>query len=569
MARKNAYSYIRFSSERQLNGNSLERQESLLQKYLSENPEYQLIEDSYKDLGVSGYTGKHRDAAGGLGQFLAACEAGRVASDSYLLVESIDRLSRLNGFDANQMIMDLLKHVSIITLEDGNTYTRESFNSHQIYVLQSKIQQAYSYSQQLSSRLKKARKSTRDKVRDGQLNKITKISPSWLKWSDVEDQFTIISSRVKVVIKIFEMYVLDGLGTTAIASKLNREKVPSFNGKGWYGSYIAKILFDRKVIGEMRGRSQEVLVDYYPQIVSTKLFLLAQEQRLTKSKAFRTRGQNNIQPFDIYSGVIFCECGQPAKLNNKGSNRYIYQCRNRSNGLCSLSDGLNKCDLVFHFGAYLDASLIRNVRKMKSDWVFDNGIENEADLTNTLKDNEDKLRRRLSIFMDELGDAIDELEIQDIKSKIEVTRNAISNVVLQLKDMQESELTNQLNQTFEMTDVGNCGVDWNNFISGDSRRITPNFRAINLNKAMIKQKIKIILHPNFESTLVANDLLIMTLSKPHRSSRAFTSRLKDGSLYIEMDENKAVTFGQSFEKPILTEFVDGKHRPIDPQIFVI
>jgi hypothetical protein len=54
------YSYIRFSSKKQMAGGSLERQTERAEKYVASHPELELQFDntlSFQDLGVSGYRG--------------------------------------------------------------------------------------------------------------------------------------------------------------------------------------------------------------------------------------------------------------------------------------------------------------------------------------------------------------------------------------------------------------------------------------------------------------------------------------------------------------------------------
>lgn len=77
-----------------------------------------------------------------------------------------------------------------------------------------------------------------------------------------------------MVNRIFELYVLEGLGIIVIVNRLNCDEVKCFNGKGWYGSYIVKIFFDRKVIGELKSKNDEVFLGYYFKIIFVELFLL-------------------------------------------------------------------------------------------------------------------------------------------------------------------------------------------------------------------------------------------------------------------------------------------------------
>ena len=89
-----AYSYIRFSSAIQLKGDSLKRQTSLREEYLAKHPELELDTTlNLSDLGVSAYD-RSNITKGALGRFLQAVKDGKIARGSYLLVESLDRLSR-------------------------------------------------------------------------------------------------------------------------------------------------------------------------------------------------------------------------------------------------------------------------------------------------------------------------------------------------------------------------------------------------------------------------------------------------------------------------------------------
>src|SRR4051812_26198562 len=88
-----AYSYVRMSSAAQLKGHSLRRQMELSQKYAEEHGLELLDGNRLHDLGISAFRGANV-ASGALGQFLAAVKDGKVPEGSFLLVESLDRISR-------------------------------------------------------------------------------------------------------------------------------------------------------------------------------------------------------------------------------------------------------------------------------------------------------------------------------------------------------------------------------------------------------------------------------------------------------------------------------------------
>src|SRR5437588_1867563 len=91
--RPQAYSYIRMSTDVQLKGDSLRRQLEKSRAY-AESHNLELVEDfRLEDLGVSAFKGANADN-GALGKFLEAVRANAIQKGSYLLVESLDRLSR-------------------------------------------------------------------------------------------------------------------------------------------------------------------------------------------------------------------------------------------------------------------------------------------------------------------------------------------------------------------------------------------------------------------------------------------------------------------------------------------
>ena len=137
-----AISYIRFSSERQRGGSSVERQEAMIADWLENNPGYRNADLKFSDLAKSGFHGEHVKEGGGFGKLLAAIQAGLIRSGDVVLVEAIDRTGRLQPLDMiTQVIGPILNAgVSIITLDDNTVYTKDSVGGSQIFLLVAKIQ---------------------------------------------------------------------------------------------------------------------------------------------------------------------------------------------------------------------------------------------------------------------------------------------------------------------------------------------------------------------------------------------------------------------------------------------
>jgi len=115
-----AYSYIRFSSKKQAAGSSLRRQTEAAEKWAISHSIPLDTTLHMQDLAVSAFKGTHIEQ-GALGKFIKAIETGVVKDGSYLLVESLDRLSREDVPTALQMFLNIINSgITIVTLSDDN-----------------------------------------------------------------------------------------------------------------------------------------------------------------------------------------------------------------------------------------------------------------------------------------------------------------------------------------------------------------------------------------------------------------------------------------------------------------
>jgi DNA invertase Pin-like site-specific DNA recombinase len=135
MARKapetpSVFSYIRWSSDKQTDGHSRQRQEEMAQEYVSRHGLELPKENILIDEGMSAFTGTNI-TSGKLGWFLERVKAGKVARGSVLLIEGFDRLSRQAPLDSILLFSQILQAgIKLVTLNDGQEYTAE--NSKQI-----------------------------------------------------------------------------------------------------------------------------------------------------------------------------------------------------------------------------------------------------------------------------------------------------------------------------------------------------------------------------------------------------------------------------------------------------
>lgn len=315
------YSYVRFSSPDQASGDSLRRQTDAARRYAANNG-LELDESlSLQDLGRSAYAG-HHVSEGALGSFLAACEAGLVPAGSVLVVEAVDRLTRLDHLEAVSLLGRLVKHVNLHVVQLGRTFTDEIIRHDMgaIFTLIGAITLGHQESQQKSHRVGSAWAQKRQRVIEGS-HKLTSKAPAWLK--STEGGFTPIPARVNIVREIFERFT-SGESQQSIVQDLNRRGISVWGrGARWNRSYVFKILSNEAVLGVIKmGRKRktdhartivESVANYYPAIIDETLFAEA-ARRLKAGTMGRRPSQNPL------AGVLRCpHCGGAITRENKGA----------------------------------------------------------------------------------------------------------------------------------------------------------------------------------------------------------------------------------------------------------
>lgn len=117
------YSYIRWSSEKQSKGTTLERQLRTAKEIADENG-LELVE--LIDKGISAFKGKNIHA-GALGAFIKAVEKKKIPANSWLVVENLDRISREDILKAQGLFLEMLSlGVTIVTGMDKKVYSEKT-----------------------------------------------------------------------------------------------------------------------------------------------------------------------------------------------------------------------------------------------------------------------------------------------------------------------------------------------------------------------------------------------------------------------------------------------------------
>jgi DNA invertase Pin-like site-specific DNA recombinase len=147
-----AYSYVRMSTPEQLKGHSKQRQLESSAAYAKAHG-LDLVEGGLEDLGVSAFKGDNV-STGALGGFLDAVEKRLVPAGSYLLVESLDRISRQEIVEALTLFLRIIKAgINLATLQDSRVYRADQVDFQDLIISLTIMSRAHEESQLKSQRV--------------------------------------------------------------------------------------------------------------------------------------------------------------------------------------------------------------------------------------------------------------------------------------------------------------------------------------------------------------------------------------------------------------------------------
>ncbi|MBM1169863.1 recombinase family protein [Microvirga arabica] len=338
-----AYSYVRFSTPAQMQGDSLRRQTKRSDDFAKKHG--LTIVRNYHDLGVSGFRGKNREI-GQLGAFLDAVKDGRIKRGSWLLVESLDRLSRDTVVEALPGFLAILKQgIIVATIQDERIYDEISVqDGMQLMGSLIVMSRAHEESRRKADLTKENWKTRREK------GKKQALCPAWLRLLSDGQTYECIPERVKILEEIFQMCV-DGMGSYTIAKILNERGVDPFSKKldgkpragkearGWHAGSVLDLLTHRGVLGELHifhregakkfPSDQPPIKNWYPAVIDEALFLRAQAAR----RKGRSKGRKGHTWENLFQGIGHCNHCQGPMLITHSRNQTYLKCSNTKNGI--------------------------------------------------------------------------------------------------------------------------------------------------------------------------------------------------------------------------------------------
>lgn len=311
-----AAAYCRVSTDREDQASSFESQRRFFQQYIDSRPDWRLYQ-IYADEGVTGTSTKRREA------FQRMLRDARQGRFQLLLTKEVSRFSR-NILDAIAYTRELKAlGVGVIFLNDGiNTLDPDA---------ELRLSIMGSLAQEESRR-------TSSRVKWGQARRMEQgvvFGRSLLGYDVRDGRLSVNPEGAELVRRIFRMYGVEKLGTTAIARTLEAEGVRTHSGNAkWSNSHLIKLLKNEKYAGDLvqkktitpdylshakrYNHGEEPLIvlrDHHPAIVDRALWELVQSELKRRSRGKGTGGSRRYP----LSGKLTCGlCGAVLTPRRRG-----------------------------------------------------------------------------------------------------------------------------------------------------------------------------------------------------------------------------------------------------------
>lgn len=346
-----AYSYVRISSRGQISGDGIRRQIERTRQFASDLHLELDESDEMQDLGVSARGGENL-RTGTISAFIENVESGKIAKDSVLIIESLDRFSRLHMEEAAKEFLSLTRlGIRIATVEPKYVYA-SPLKLADMLLMVMHFDAAHNINELRIGRIRENRAACLANITPGEY--IPGINhPAWIGVVAGDDgkRRYVPGKHWETAQLVFQL-AHEGMSARAIALYLNenaiepmpailpKSKQPDANKRGWYFSYVARMLSSRTAIGEYQPRKLEdgvrvnvgePIQGHYPSLVTTTMFeaIQAAKRPALGSKAANFPRNKKQQFSNLFSGLARCgHCDGPMSISYDGRTRKFLRCSN-------------------------------------------------------------------------------------------------------------------------------------------------------------------------------------------------------------------------------------------------
>ena len=331
--------YCRVSSESDEQRLSNRNQVLHFERTIAEHLDY-VLSGIYADEGISGTSLRKRDA---FNRLMQDARAGKI---DLIITKSFSRFGR-NTVDCLNCIRELKALGVDVYFEKENIHTLKS-EGELLLTLLSATAQAESEAQSENVKWGIRRQYERGRVGSVPLGKFLGYR------KDSLGNLVIDEPQAETVRLIYQLF-LDGFGTSQIAKRLTKDKVPmAYGGKEWCPSHIMKVLTNEKMKGDTlfqksyntncltkrRAKNRGELPKYYaenthPAIIDQETWALVQLELKRQTRFIADHQMNRYHQHEgaPLSGKIICPaCRHPLQRNwgskSRDPNRYYWCCMN-------------------------------------------------------------------------------------------------------------------------------------------------------------------------------------------------------------------------------------------------
>lgn len=347
-----AYAYARYSSLAQASGGSVDRQITPLKEF-SDRTGVE-VKEIIIDEGVSSYKGKNVNK-GKFKEILDRIDSGVIRKGDYIVVESIDRITRQRVLDGVELLQGILrKGIRIYTTSDRICYSRDNeeddFNT--IVMISLIAKRANEESATKSFRRKDAWKRHKELAVGGVAKINVKKPPYGLAYDESKSAFVVNEAEADEIRRIFSL--LKYMGVSNAIREVNGNAK-----RKWANRHVMHLIDSQYPLGVLRSQKRtsddkkefvEYIEGYYPPILSQSEF----NEAIAAMKGRRDRkdyGNTSTEDFNIFRSVIKCGCCGGSLLfekqkNPKGIVYFYLHCYSRKElkGAC---DQRFRFDLAF------------------------------------------------------------------------------------------------------------------------------------------------------------------------------------------------------------------------------
>ncbi|WP_273761685.1 recombinase family protein [Aeromonas hydrophila] len=446
-----SYLYSRISTLQQVQGFGIERQiqtvtDFLENAVLDSRLGYQLDPNDYEilesDIGKSAFRGNNWKPNSNLGRFYDDVINKRITRGA-LIVENIDRLTRLSNYQASHKLSTLITHgIDIIEVESGTCFSDRIPESNSI--LNMSISRAHNESKRKSNMGQKTWTNRISKLRDEGKASV-KICPRWLTVQD--GKYILDPEQAAILLSIHQQYV-EGHGSSAIVRRLNDEgKLNS--GKPWNTLTLHKVLRDERLTGKMvigkqrvvdTSKSQEeqkkqreeiknnliTVDDAFPVVVNQELFNRVQA-KINSSKHGTQKPKTTKLMRNLFNGISTCGvCRNPFIVCSNGRGNLFYTCLGRRSEKTCTNVGVRYTQF--------EMSILRHIKELNWNSIY-NSENEKTDSLNECRQKILDVERRIGDFNRELADLDDDdLELHIIR-KIKKNKEILNELVIELNTL--------------------------------------------------------------------------------------------------------------------------------------